>query len=279
MKYVTPSRIWFISTLLFISLIINPKDAFAKEKKKKDKEKTEKVDSKTYGGLKWRSIGPAMASGRIADFAVNPDNSSEWYVAVASGNVWKTSNNGTTFTPVFEKQGSYSTGVITMDPNNPNLLWLGTGENNHQRALSYGDGVYKSEDGGESWENMGLKDSRHIGGIVVDQRNSNIVFVAAEGSAWGPDGDRGLYKTVDGGKNWNKVLEISENTGVNNVIMDPVDPDVMYATSEQRRRHVFTKIGGGPESAVYRSIDGGETWDKIVKGLPPYRRWTVMWSI
>ena len=155
-----------------------------------------------------------------------------------------------------------------MDPNNSNLLWLGTGENNHQRALGYGDGVYKSEDGGESWKNMGLKESRQIGGIVVDPRNSKVVFVAAEGSAWGPGGDRGLYKTTDGGENWKKVLEISENTGVNNVVMDPVDPDVLYATAEQRRRHVFTKIGGGPESAVYRSLDGGETWDKIMKGLP-----------
>ncbi|MCK4745701.1 MAG: hypothetical protein KAT15_01630, partial [Bacteroidales bacterium] len=221
-----------------------------------------------FSGLKWRSIGPAMTSGRVADFAVNPKNHSEWYVAIASGNVWKTTNNGTTFKPVFDKYGSYSTGVITMDPNNHNVLWLGTGENNHQRALGYGDGVYKSEDGGESWKNMGLKESRHIGGIVVDPRDSDVVFVAAEGSAWGPGGERGLYKTVDGGETWRKVLEISENTGVNNVVMDPVDPDVMYATSEQRRRHVFTKIGGGPESAVYRSTDGGETWEKAMKGLP-----------
>jgi len=150
-----------------------------------------------------------MTSGRIADFAVNPENHSEWYVAVASGNLWKTVNNGTTFKPVFDSYASYSTSVITMDPNNSNLLWLGTGENNHQRALAYGDGVYKSEDGGESWTNMGLKELRHIGGIVVDPRNSNIVFVAAEGSAWGPGGERGLYKTTDGGTTWNKVLEIA----------------------------------------------------------------------
>lgn len=199
---------------------------------------------------------------------MNPDNHSEWYVAVASGNVWKTVNNGTTFTPIFENEGSYSTAVITMDPNNHNLLWLGTGENNHQRALGYGDGVYKSEDGGASWKNMGLEDSRHIGGIVVDPRNSNIVFVAAEGSAWGPGGDRGLYRTSDGGESWEKVLDISEHTGINNVVIDPTNPDLMYATSEQRRRHTFTKIGGGPESAVYRSLDGGITWKKSIKGLP-----------
>lgn len=263
------SRISLALAFIFLSLLIFPLSLDAKEKKKEgEKEKEIGIPSKIISGLKWRSIGPAMTSGRIADFAVNPGNHSEWYVAVASGNVWKTVNNGTTFKPVFDKYSSYSTSVITIDPNNPNLLWLGCGENNHQRALGYGDGVYKSEDGGESWKNMGLKESRHIGGIVVDPRNSNVVFVAAEGSAWGPGGERGLYKTIDGGETWSLVLEISENTGVNNVVMDPVDPDVMYATSEQRRRHVFTKIGGGPESAVYRSIDGGETWNKAMEGLP-----------
>jgi photosystem II stability/assembly factor-like uncharacterized protein len=209
-----------------------------------------------------------MTSGRIADFAVNPANPSEWFVGVASGHVWKTTNNGTTFTPVFDGQDVYSIGVVTMDPNNHNVIWTGTGENNHQRALGYGDGVYKSIDGGKSWENMGLKESRQIGGIVIDPRNSDVVFVAAEGSAWGPGGDRGLFKTTDGGKTWEKVLDISVHTGINNVVIDPVDPDMMYATSEQRRRHVHTKIGGGPESAVYRSLDGGDTWTKSMSGLP-----------
>jgi photosystem II stability/assembly factor-like uncharacterized protein len=159
-------------------------------------------------------------------------------------------------------------GCVTMDPNNSHVVWIGTGENNHQRALGYGNGVWKSEDGGKSWNNMGLKDSRQIGDIVIDPRNSNVVFVAAEGSAWGPGGDRGLFKTSDGGKSWKKVLEISENTGINNVAMDPVDSDILYATSEQRRRHAFTKIGGGPESAFYKSTDNGENWRKISSGLP-----------
>ncbi len=148
------------------------------------------------------------------------------------------------------------------------VVWLGTGENNHQRALGYGDGVYKTIDGGKTWKNMGLKDSRQIGKIVIDPRNTDIVFVAAEGSVWGPGGERGLYKTIDGGKTWKLVLEISKHTGVNEVIMDPRNPDIMYATSEQRRRHTFTKIGGGPESAVYKSVDAGETWEKIMTGLP-----------
>lgn len=268
-KHKSISRISLFLSVLFLTSLCISNETLAKDKKKNAEEETDTgIPSKTLSGLKWRSIGPALTSGRIADFAVNPDNSSEWYVAVASGGVWKTTNNGTTFKPIFDSHPTYSTSVITMDPNNPNLLWLGTGENNHQRALSYGDGVYKSEDGGASWTNMGLKDSRHIGGIVVDPRSSDVVFVAAEGSAWGPGGDRGLYKSSDGGATWKKVLEISEQTGINNVVMDPVDPDLMYATSEQRRRHVHTKIGGGPESAVYRSTDGGETWKKAMKGLP-----------
>lgn len=226
------------------------------------------LKSSQFSGLSWRSVGPALTSGRIADFAVNPRNTSEYYVAAASGHVWKTTNNGTTFEPVFDGQKSYSMAVVVIDPNNPFCVWVGTGENNHQRALGYGDGVYKSVDGGKTWKQMGLKDSRQIGKIVIDPRNSNTVFVAAEGSVWGPGGDRGLYKTTDGGKNWKKVLNISENTGVNNVLIDPRNPDVMYASSEQRRRHVFTKIGGGPETAIYKSSDAGESWDKLTNGLP-----------
>ncbi len=221
-----------------------------------------------FNGLKWRGIGPAFTSGRIADIAVNPQKPNEYFVAAASGNIWKTTNWGTTFEPVFDNYGAYSIGCLAIDPQNPNIVWAGTGENNHQRALGYGDGVYKSVDGGKSWKNMGLKDSRQIGKILIDPRNGNVVYVAAEGSVWGPGGDRGLYKTTDGGKTWNKILEISENTGVNNVVFEPGNPDVLYATSEQRRRHVFTKIGGGPESAVYKSTDGGKTWNKIMNGLP-----------
>jgi photosystem II stability/assembly factor-like uncharacterized protein len=252
------------SLLLLLLIIIAPLQFSAND----DKEKKDTVLSEIVGGLKWRNIGPAYTSGRIADFAVNPMNHNEYYVAAASGNIWKTTNNGTTFDPVFENYGAYSLGCLAIDPNNQFVVWAGTGENNHQRALGYGDGVYKTIDGGKSWKNMGLKDSRQIGGIVIDPRNSNIVFVAAEGSVWGPGGDRGLYKTLDGGKTWKKILEISENTGVNNIIYDPRNPDIMYATSEQRRRHVFTKIGGGPETSVYKSTDAGETWDKIINGLP-----------
>lgn len=233
-----------------------------------ENEKSKDTNKVNFDGLKWRSIGPAFTSGRIADIKVNPKNFSEYYVAVASGNIWKTINRGTTFEPIFDSYGAYSIGCLAIDPENPNVIWAGTGENNHQRALGYGDGIYKSNDAGKSWQNMGLKDSRQIGQIAIDPRNTNIVFVAAEGSVWGPGGDRGLYKTSDGGKTWKKVLEISKNTGVNNVIIDLKNPDIMYATSEQRRRHTFTKISGGPESAVYKSSDAGETWEKIMEGLP-----------
>ena len=257
----------FFSVALSFLILISFSTQAQRKNKPVEQEK-DSLKSSTFSGLQFRNIGPAFTSGRIADFAVNPDNPSEYYVAVASGHVWKTINNGTTYEPVFDNYGAYSIGVVTMDPNNHNVVWVGTGENNHQRALGYGNGVYKSVDGGKSWKNMGLKESRQIGGIVVDPRNSNVVFVAAEGSAWGPGGERGLYKTTDGGKTWKKTLDISEHTGANNVVMDPVDPDVLYLTTEQRRRHVYSKIGGGPESAVYKSEDNGETWRKVSKGLP-----------
>jgi photosystem II stability/assembly factor-like uncharacterized protein len=268
-KYLKFSR--YMMLFMFAALLANTQLVFAQKKGKKKEDKKEEKDNFSSGslsGLRFRSIGPAYASGRIADFAVNPQNHSEWYVGVASGNIWKTTNNGQTFKPIFEKYGSYSIGCLKMDPKNSNVVWAGTGENNHQRALAYGDGVYKTVDGGKSWKNMGLKNSRQIGMIAIDPRNTDIVFVAAEGSVWGQGEERGLYKTVDGGKNWKKVLNISENTGVNNVIIDPCNPDIMYATSEQRRRHVYTKIGGGPESAIYKSTDGGENWRKLTSGLP-----------
>lgn len=263
-----------ISICLFISFPEMTKSATQEKTKeqKKTKSKEEKKDTlltaETLAGLKFRNIGPAFASGRIAEFAVNPKNHSEWYVAVASGNIWKTVNNGTTFEPVFDNYGAYSIGSIAIDPKNSNVVWAGTGEGNHQRSLGYGDGVYKTSDGGKSWKNMGLKDSRQIGNILIDPINSDIVYVAAEGSVWGSGGDRGLYKTTDGGKSWRKILTISENTGVNNIVMDPRYPNILYASSEQRRRHVFTKIGGGPETAIYRSTDSGENWEKLTSGLP-----------
>ncbi len=259
------SRSLLLALICLLALPVLAAEADQQDAKGKEKDP---FVSGTFSGLKFRSIGPAYCSGRIGDLAVNPNKPSEYYVAVASGHVWKTVNAGTTWTPVFDNHGAYAIGCVAMDPANSNVVWIGTGENNHQRSVSYGDGVYKSVDGGKSWKHMGLKESRHIGMIAIDPRDSRVVYVAAEGSAWGPGGDRGLYKTEDGGATWTKALEISENTGVNNVVLDPRCPDRIYATSEQRRAHVFTKIGGGPESAIHKSEDGGKTWRKLTSGLP-----------
>src|SRR5262249_28372144 len=206
--------------------------------------------------------------GRNAAFAVPAADASNYYVADASGGVWKTTNAGTTWTPIFDNEGSYSIGAIALDAKNPHVVWVGTGENNSQRSVSYGDGVYRSDDGGKSWKNVGLKNSEHIGRILIDPRNSDVVYVAAQGPLWSAGGDRGLYKTVDRGKTWKKVLSISENTGVTDVVLDPRDPDVLIAAAYQRRRHVWTLINGGPESVIYKSTDGGGSWKKLKAGLP-----------
>lgn len=232
-------------------------------------ESTDKpMSAGAFAGLKLRGIGPALMSGRVCDFAVDPAEPSHYYVAVCSGGVWETQNGGTTFKPIFDSQGSYSVGCITLDPNNPHVVWVGSGENNSQRSVSFGDGVYRSRDGGKNWENMGLKESEHIGRIVVDPRDSNTVYVAAQGPLWRSGGDRGLYKTTDGGKTWVRVLHISEDTGVNEVHMDPRDPNLLYASAYQRRRHVWTLIDGGPESAIHKSTDAGKTWRKVTSGIP-----------
>ena len=233
-----------------------------------EEEKKGGLTAETFSGLQFRSLGPAVASGRVIAFAVNPKNHAEYYVGVASGGVWKTVNDGTTWTPVFDGEGSYSIGWIALDPNNSSVVWVGTGESNSQRSVSYGDGVYRSDDGGKSWKNLGLKKSEHIGRIVIDPRDSKVVYVAAEGPLWSAGGDRGLYKTSDGGNTWKAVLTISENTGVADVAIDPSNPDILYASAYQRRRHVFTLIDGGPEGAIYKSTDAGATWNKLKSGLP-----------
>jgi photosystem II stability/assembly factor-like uncharacterized protein len=226
------------------------------------------IPGDAFAGLRARSIGPAVTSGRVMTIAVNPANHAEFYVGAASGGVWKTVNGGASFQPVFDTQGSFSIGWIAIDPKRPSIVWVGTGERNSQRSVAYGDGVYKSEDGGRTWANVGLKSSQHIGRIVIDPKDGDTVYVAAQGPLWAPGGDRGLYKTTDGGKTWNQILKISENTGVSDVVLDPRNPDVIVAASYQRRRSFSAFIDGGPESAIHRSADGGKTWKKITAGLP-----------
>ena len=226
------------------------------------------LSSSTFAGLKLRSIGPAFMSGRIADIAINPDDPSQRYVAVGSGGVWKTNNAGTTWQPIFDDQLSYSIGCVTLDPSNRSVIWVGTGENVGGRHVGYGDGIYRSIDGGASWENLGLKESQHISKIIVHPDNSDIVWVAAQGPLWSKGGERGLYKTNDGGKKWEKVLGDDEWVGVTDIVIDPRNPDRLYAATWQRHRNVAAYMGGGPGSGIHRSGDGGETWEKLSDGLP-----------
>lgn len=255
---------------LLILLLFLPLEIIAQKTNKKAVSRKDQVEltSNMLNMFNFRSIGPAAYSGRISDLAVNPENTSEYYVGVASGGLWKTTNHGTTFKPIFDDQKVFSIGCLAMDPNNSNVVWVGTGENNTQRNLAYGDGVYKTTDGGKSFTNMGLKTSSQIGKILIDPRNSNVVYVAAQGQAWGPRGERGLYKTINGGKTWERVLEIGDYTGVSDLEMDPRNPDILYAASHQRERRVYSKINGGPKSAIYKSVDAGKTWNKVSKGLP-----------
>jgi len=236
------------------------------------KSKNEKSDSKelksVINDLSFRLVGPALTSGRISDIAIDPENHDTWYVAAASGGVWKTTNHGTTFSPIFDGYDSYSIGCVTIAPSNNNTIWVGSGENNNQRSVAFGDGVYKSLDGGKSFKNMGLKSSEHIGKIIVHPTNENIIWVAAYGPVWSSGGERGVYKSTDGGETWTKTLDISENTGIAEIAIDPNDPNTLYASAHQRRRREWTYIGGGPESGLHKSTDGGMTWKQINKGLP-----------
>jgi len=226
------------------------------------------LNEATFKGLEWRGIGPALMSGRIADIAIDPADRSTWYIAVGSGGVWKTSNRGTTWDSVFDGQNSYSIGSVSIDPNNRHVVWVGTGENVGGRHVGYGDGVYKSMDGGATWKNMGLKNSEHIGMIAIDPRDSNVVYVAAQGPLWSAGGDRGLFKSTDGGETWNLILSGGDYTGVNEVHMDPRDPDVLLAAKHQRFRNVAALMNGGPESGIFKSTDAGKTWRELTTGLP-----------
>ncbi|MFV2074299.1 MAG: glycosyl hydrolase, partial [Thermoanaerobaculales bacterium] len=256
-----------LTVLFALSLTATP--AFAKKTgDKTEPEDASLMSAKTFAGLELRNIGPAINSGRVVDFAVVPEKPQVYYVATASGGVWKTVNAGITWTPIFDKENSYSIGCITLDPHNSNVVWVGTGENNSQRSVAFGDGVYKSLDGGENWENVGLKESEHIGMITIDPRDTNTVYVAAQGPLWRAGGDRGLYKTTDGGATWERILHVSDDTGINEVHLDPRDPDTLYASAYQRRRRVWTLLNGGPESAIYKSTDAGATWRKLEEGLP-----------
>ena len=222
----------------------------------------------TFREFTLRNLAGTFSSGRIADIAVDPRNRSVWYVATASGGLWKTVNHGLNFTPIFDEGGSYSLGCVALDPKNPDIVWLGTGENEAQRAIGYGDGIYKSTDAGKTWKNVGLPTSEHIGKIWIDPRNTNTVWVAAQGQLFAPGGDRGLYRTTDGGATWKPMLQISENTGITDFDVDPRNPDVMYAAAYQRRRNTSVIVAGGPDSAIFKTTDAGAHWTRLTEGIP-----------
>ena len=251
---------YFIALISVFFLI----SAFAQKKKIT----SEELKPSDLSGLEFRSVGPAFMSGRIADIAINPENENEWYVAVGSGGVWKTVNSGTTWKPIADNESFYSTGCITIDPHNTSKVWLGTGENVGGRHVGIGHGVYLSENGGKSWKSMGLKSSEHISKIIVSPKDPNIVFVASQGPLWSSGGDRGLFKTNDGGKTWKNVLSVNEWTGVTDIVIDQLNPDILYAATWQRHRNVASYMGGGPGTSIYKSTDNGKNWIEIKDGLP-----------
>jgi photosystem II stability/assembly factor-like uncharacterized protein len=263
---------WFCSIPALCALGAQDKTTETKSDKpdasKPAKKLEELVDGGLVGALKFRSIGPAFMSGRISDIALDPTNPNIWYVGAGSGNLWKTTNAGTTFSPIFDNYDSYAIGCITVDAKSSEVVWVGTGENVGGRHIGFGDGVYRSRDGGASFENLGLKSSGHLSKILIDPRNSDVVFVAAQGPLWSPGGDRGLFKSNDGGKTWKNVLSSGPYTGATDVVLDPTNPDVMYAALHQRHRTVWALLNTGPESGIYKSVDGGETWRELKAGLP-----------
>ena len=252
----------FLSVFLFLPL------QTLEAQKRKNKKTTESTPTISLEAFNLRNVGPAFLSGRIADIKTHPENESVWYVATGSSGVWKTVNAGTTWTPIFDDQPSYSTGCITLDPSNPDVVWVGTGENVGGRHVAYGDGIYRSDNGGTTWKNMGLKKSEHISEIIVHPDNSDVVWVAAQGPLWTSGGERGLYKTTNGGTSWKRVLGNDQWTGVTDIMIDPRNPQILYAATWDRHRTVAALMGGGPGTALYRSDDGGENWTKLTEGLP-----------
>ncbi|MDA9812102.1 glycosyl hydrolase, partial [Flavobacteriaceae bacterium] len=251
--------------ILCVSFLFPFQGIEAQRKQKNQKTEAKKV---SLDAFKFRNVGPAFLSGRISDIVTHPENSNVWYVAVGSGGVWKTENAGTTWSPIFDDQSTYSTGCITLDPSNPSTVWVGSGENVGGRHVAYGDGIYKSTDDGKTWKNMGLKNSEHISEIIVHPDNSDVVWVAVQGPLWSKGGERGLYKTTDGGANWKQVLGNNEWTGVTDIMVDPRNPQIIYAATWDRHRTVAALMGGGPGSGIHRSDDGGNTWRKLTNGLP-----------
>ncbi|MGH9411961.1 MAG: VPS10 domain-containing protein, partial [Vicinamibacterales bacterium] len=225
--------------------------------------------SSPFDSLHFRSIGPASMSGRVSDIAVYEPDANIFYVGTAHGGVWKTTNAGTTFEAQLQNQGLLSIGDVAVSQNNPDLVYVGTGESNNRQSTSWGDGLFKTTDGGKTYTNVGLRNSRHINRIVIDPRNNDVVFVAATGPLFGAGGDRGVYKTTDGGKTWAQVLKGDDDTGANDLVMDATNNQILYASMYQRRRTACCMNGGGPGSGIWKSTDGGDHWTRLKGGGLP----------
>ncbi len=218
--------------------------------------------------LHFRSIGPAVTGGRIHDVEALPSDPSTVYLATASGGLWKTVNNGTTWTPIFDDQPVSAFGDVAIAPSSPNVVWAGTGEQNNRQSTSWGDGVYRSVDGGHTWAHLGLDETRHISRVIVQPANPDIAYVAALGNLWKPNPERGVFKTTDGGRTWGKVLYVDSLTGAVDLVMDPSNSNVLYAATYQRLRRTWGFNGGGPGSGIYKSVDGAASWRRLTNGLP-----------
>src|SRR5690348_8178330 len=259
---VLPFRILSFSALLFVAWACVP-GAQAQEAATT----TPTIES-ALANLKMRAIGPAIMGGRIDDIAADPTNPEVIYIGAAAGGAWKTTDGGMTWNPIFENEPNPSIGAIAVAPSNPSIVWVGTGEANNRQSASWGDGVYKSTDGGKTWAHMGLDDTQVIGRVVIDPTNPDVVFIAADGHLWGPNAERGVFKTTDGGKTWTKSLFINEDTGVSDIAIDPKSPNILYASAYERRRTVWGFNGAGPGSGIYKTTDGGANWTKLTTDLP-----------
>lgn len=258
----------FYHFILVFVLMLGSIGLTAQRKTTKNTGQSQVIPSELLNNIQFRNIGPSLMSGRIADIAIHPENHHVWYVAVGSGGIWKTENSGTTWTPVFDQYGAYSIGCITIDPHNFDRIWAGTGENVGGRHVGYGDGLYRSEDGGKSWMNVGLKNSEHISKIIIHPNDPQTIWVAAQGPLWSKGGERGVFKSTDGGKSWSRTLGDDQWTGATDLLIDPRNPNRLYAATWQRHRSVAAYMGGGPGTGIYRSEDGGKNWEKLTKGLP-----------
>ncbi|MEM8960236.1 MAG: glycosyl hydrolase [Acidobacteriota bacterium] len=259
-----------LSIILCVCFAILP-PALAQGEASSEAGSDEMRTAERFAGLELRSIGPALMAGRIADIAIHPDDDNLWYVAVGSGGVWKTENAGVTWTPIFDDQPSYSIGCVTIDPQDPEVIWVGTGENVGGRHVGYGDGIYRSDNGGATWVHKGLERSEHISSVVIHPEDSDTLWVAAQGPLWSKGGERGVFMTTDGGTTWQRVLGDEEWVGATELVIDPRNPDRLYAATWQRHRNIAAYMGGGPGTGLHRSTDGGLSWTELTHGLPDSR--------